>query len=437
LIQEKITFYVSTPTVFRYFAETLTDQETFPELRLIFVAGEPVLQRDVALFQKHFATDCIFVNTIGATETPNFGWYCMDKHSRLSGAQVPAGYPLTEDPAVLLLNDDGHDVGINQTGEIVVQSSYLAHGYWRRPDLTQTRFVTDPTGGKVPLYYTGDLGHRLPDGCLLFLGRKDFQVKMRGYRIDVAEIERTLLALDIVQEAVVVVREDRPDAPQVVAYLVPLTWPAPTVTRLRHMLSQTLPDYMIPSEYVILKSLPVNPNGKVERHALPTPERSRPMLDVPCVAPRTPVEAELVRLWGEVLDLEQVGIHDAFLDVGGHSLLAMQLLSRVIQTFRIDLPLRTLLETPTVAEMAVVITQHQAEQADPATVTRLLAEVEALTADEGVQKLECQAQPETLATLETEIPQTNLARRFPTAAVLSAMPAPREHAHETSHRPSP
>ncbi|MBI3457321.1 MAG: non-ribosomal peptide synthetase [Candidatus Rokubacteria bacterium] len=382
LIEERITVYTSVPTVFRHFVDTLTGAEEFHDLRLIKLGGEPVCRTDVELYKKHFSDRCIFVNRLGTTETGSVRWYIINKEGSISGHSVPVGYPV-EDHEILLLDDAGRAVGVDEVGEIVVKSRYLSPGYWRRPELTRAAFLPDPDGGEARLYRTGDLGRMLADGCLMHLGRKDFQVKIRGHRVEVDEIEMALRDLAAIKEAVVVAREDRSGDHRLVAYLVPRGSPAPTITTLRRALAERLPDYMVPSAFVFLDALPLAPNGKVHRRALPAPGAARPALDTPFVGPRTPVEARLERICAEVLDLEQVGIHDSFLDLGGHSLLAARIVARVLDTFHVEIPLRSLLEAPTVAAIAVVIDCHLALGGDHADMDRVVAEVEGLSDDEA------------------------------------------------------
>lgn len=358
LSEEKITTYRSVVSVFRSFVSTLRGGEQFPSLRLVYVGGEPAHKRDVALFQRHFSESCLFVNGMGITETGTVRHYFVAKHSRLPDESVPVGYPV-EDVEILLLDPQGRDVGFHQIGEIAVKSRYLSPGYWKKPDLTRAKFLPGPSGGGERVYLTGDLGRMLPDGCLIHLGREDFQVKLRGQRVEVGEIELALLALDTIKEAVVVAREDHLGDPRLVAYVVPHRWPAPSLTAFRRALAETLPDYMIPAAFVLLDVLPLTPNGKVDRRALPAPGRARPPLETPFVAPHSPVEVVLARIWSEVLSLDQVGILDHFLELGGHSLLATQVVSRVLSRFQVDLSLRSLFESPTVAAMALVIAQRQ------------------------------------------------------------------------------
>jgi acyl carrier protein len=225
--------------------------------------------------------------------------------------------------------------------------------------------MLDSDGGPERIYRTGDMGVMRPDGCLEHRGRKDFQVKVRGNRIEVSEIETALLVLDTIKEAVVVGREDRTREKCLVAYIVPTDKPTPTVSALRRALLEKLPDYMIPSNYMFLDALPLTPNGKLDRKALPELGTSRPDLDTAFVMSRTPVEEELAEIWAEVLSLDHVGIHDNFLELGGHSLAATQVISRVLERFDLDLPLRILFEAPTVADMAEIIVRDQKQPSEP------------------------------------------------------------------------
>ena len=354
---------------------TLPETATFPRLRLIQTGGEPVTRQDLVFYNTHCAPDCLFVNFLGLTETGPVCMYVLDQASPLPDNLMPVGYAV-EDMEVLLLDDTGKAVAQGDVGEIVVQSDALAAGYWRNPTLTQATFLSDPDGGGVRRYRTGDLGRFRPDGCLEHLGRKDAQVKIRGNRVNIAEVEQALLDLEYVKEAVVLGKEGPFGAPRLIAYVVPTTPTAPTISLVQHALRTTLPAYMVPAVFVILEALPRTATGKIDRQALPTPDQGRPPLARPFTPPRTPLEAALVRLWAAVLRLDQVGVEEHFLDLGGDSLLASQLIARVIQTVGGDLPVRALLEAPTVAAMAMVIVQHQAEQVDSDTLSRWLAEVE-------------------------------------------------------------
>lgn len=382
LIQEEITIYQSVASVFRQFASNLTGEEKFPRLRAICVGSEPVTKRDVALYKAHFPAECVLVNTLAANETGSISQYFIDKTSSIPGDIVPVGYA-APDKGVLLLDETGQVVGKNQIGEIAVKSCYLAQGYWRKPELTQKVFRSDPASETRRIYLTGDLGRMASDGCLEHLGRKDWQVKMHGRWIELGKIEASLLALDCIKDAVVMVQEDQAGRQRLVAYLVPAKEPLPAPDTLRGFLQKTLPAFMIPSLFVPLETLPRTATGKVNRRTLPVPGTRRPELRTLYVAPQTPLEETLAAIWAEVLGLNPIGIHDHFLDVGGNSLLAMQIISRIIHTFRVDLPVRALFEAPTVADMAVIITQYQThQQAGQEEMARMLTELEALSEEE-------------------------------------------------------
>jgi acyl carrier protein len=319
---------------------------------------------------------------LGTTETGNVVQYFIDKETEIAGDIVPVGYP-SPGMEIILSDDSGKKSGGDRTGEILVKSRYLSPGYWRMPDLSKAKFICNPEGGDKRIYFTGDIGRMRPDGCLFHLGRKDFQVKVRGYRVEIAAVQKALLDLENIREAVVVDREDSIGEKRLIAYLVCDTLSAPSVSSLRRALLLKLPDYMIPSAFVILDAFPLTPNGKVDRRALPPPGRSRPTLENPYVAPRSPVEEALVEIWAEVLDLDHLGINDNFFELGGHSLLATQVITRVINTFRVKVSIRSLFQAPTVADMAVVIVQNQLEKAESKDLESLLAELEALSDEEA------------------------------------------------------
>jgi amino acid adenylation domain-containing protein len=380
LSRNQVTVYCSVPTVFRSLGETLSGNESFSHLRLIKLIGEPVYKRDVDLYRRYFSSQCLLINRLGSTETGTIRWYFINKETPVDGNNVPVGYPV-EDNEVFLLGDASEKVQADAVGDIVVKSRYLTPGYWQKPDLTSAAFV--PTEGDERIYRTGDIGRMLPDGRLLCLGRKDSQVKIRGHRIEIAEIEMALLDHPIVKDAIVVPREDPAGDRRLVAYLLTATRPAPAISELRTWLNKRLPDYMIPSTWMFLEAFPLAPNGKVDRRALPPPSSSRPELNTVFAFPRTPIESRLAQIWSEVLSIDQVGIHDNFFDLGGHSVAATQVVSRVIKKFQLELPVQSLFQSPTVAEMAAVISAHQGTKLDERSLAQILNELESLSEEEA------------------------------------------------------
>jgi amino acid adenylation domain-containing protein len=266
---------------------------------------------------------------------------------------LPIGRPAAG-ACLYVLDDFLQPVPAGVNGHLYVGGRGVARGYLNRPDLTAAAFIPDPFGGEpgARLYRTGDVARWLTDGQLEFLGRVDEQVKVRGFRVEPGEVESALHACEGVRDVAVVAREDVPGARRLVAYMVAGDGPPPTAASLRERLRARLPEYMVPSAFVFLEELPRTPTGKVSRRALPAPEPAANTPGASHVAPRTPTEELLARLWCELLGLESVSVADNFFDLGGHSLLATQLISRVRESFSVELPLRSIFESPTVEGLA-------------------------------------------------------------------------------------
>ena len=391
IAEEKITIYHSTPTVYRYLVGTSAGPQAgkrdLSTIRFVVLGGEEVQKKDTDLFRQNFSPQSIFVNGLGPTESTVTLQYFIDHKTEIPGNRVPVGHPV-EDTEVLLLDEAGRQAELY--GEIGIRSAHVALGYWRKPEMTKAAFLPDPEGGTRRIYRTGDMGRLLPDGSIAFVGRKDGQVKIRGHRVELGEIESALREHPRVRESVVIAREDAPGDPsaplrtgkRLVAYIVPGGRPGPSVSELREFLKERLPDYMVPSTLMMLETLPLTPNGKVDRKALPVPDQARPDLEKSFVAPRSPIEKLLAQIWAEVLGLERVGIHDNFFELGGHSLKATQVMSRLQDAFLVEMPLRTVFEAPTVADLAVAIGRSQAKRAGRETLTEVLTELEQLSEDE-------------------------------------------------------
>ncbi len=351
--REAITIYHSTPTLYRYFINGLSQAE-FPHMRLVVLGGEEAQSKDVESFKKHFSRECLLVNGLGPTESTVSLQYFIDKQTEVTSNSVPAGYPV-EDTEVLLLNEAGEQVAVYGIGEIAIKSEHVALGYWQREEQTRASFIEDAAGGERRIYRTGDLGRWLADGSIEFVGRKDHQVKIRGYRIETAEIETVLSSHNAVKEAVVMAREEEGGEKRLVGYVVGKDEQRVTWRQVQEYLSERLPEYMIPTRFVMLEEMPLTPNGKVDRKALPEPDQSRPELEQGYLQPTTATEEILAGIWAEVLRVEQVGVKDNFFELGGHSLLATQVMSRVREGFGVEIGLRKIFEMPTVAGLAQCI----------------------------------------------------------------------------------
>ncbi len=274
-------------------------------------------------------------------------WRCDPVSTRKS---VPIGRPIAN-TQLYVLDSAMQPVPIGVPGELYLGGVNIARGYWNRPDLTTERFVPNPFNPEfgARIYKTGDLVRYGSDGVVEYLGRLDHQVKLRGFRIELGEIETALANHPAIREVIVMAREDQPGEKRLVAYLTTNQRPAPTSQELRQQLQASLPEYMIPAAFVFLETMPLSPNGKIDRRALPAPEFTD---QEAYVAPRTPTEKTLVTIWEELFGIERIGIHDNFFQIGGHSLLATQVLSRIIDAFHVDLSLGELLDRPTIAGVA-------------------------------------------------------------------------------------
>jgi acyl carrier protein len=270
---------------------------------------------------------------------------------------------------VYLLDANLQPVPVGVPGELFIGGEGVARGYLNRPELTKEKFVAHPFSAdpRARLYRTGDLARHRTDGVIEFLGRTDHQIKLRGHRIELGEIEAALSHHSGVREAVVVARETTPGDQRLVAYLVSANGQAPSATGLRQFLHEKLPDYMVPSAFVVLDQLPLTPNGKVDRRALPEPAELRPSLDTAYVAPLTPPQKTVARIWQELLHVEKVGLHDNFFDLGGHSLLVVQAQAKLREALGIDLPVVRLFQYPTIN----ALTNYLSERADTASLQKV------------------------------------------------------------------
>src|SRR5205085_8042765 len=291
-----------------------------------------------------------------------------------AGATLPLGRPL-QNTRAYVLDANWLPVPIGVPGELYIGGGNVTRGYLNQPDLTAERFVPDPFSREPGdrLYKTGDMVRFLSEDTIEFLGRKDQQIKIRGYRIEPGEIEVQLELHPDVREAIVIAREDWPGEKRLVAYVAAAA-PSLQVSDLRSHLGDRLPEYMAPSSFVLLSALPRTPNGKIDRQALPEPADAE---DTELfVAPRTRVEEVLCRIWAELLGVEEVGVNNSFFDLGGHSLMAMQLLSRLRGIFQLELPLRVIFEAPTVAELAKALVRFEVTPGQVERIAAITAELE-------------------------------------------------------------
>ncbi len=341
------------------------EPDLFRSLRELTTTGEQLhVTRPIA---KLFAElpDCTFHNHYGPSETHVVTAYTLAGDPASWPSHPPIGRPIDNTEAYIL-DPHGRPVPCGVTGELFLGGVCLARGYLGRSDLTSERFIPHPFRDEpgARLYKTGDLARYLPDGNIEFLGRIDHQVKIRGFRIELGEIEGALTQHPLVQEAVVLAREDRPGDRRLVAYVVATDLghdgtraSSPIVPALRAHLAEHLPEYMLPAAIVTVPAMPLTPNGKVDRCALPAPDTARPELGTAFVAPRSETEAELAPIWAECLGLDAVGVLDNFFELGGDSLRAVQVFARVRQRFGVEISFQYLFAHPTIASSAERVEQ--------------------------------------------------------------------------------
>ncbi|UUU22854.1 non-ribosomal peptide synthase/polyketide synthase [Streptomyces sp. DSM 40750] len=370
LVEHQVTVLSQTPTAFRSLVTAAADNDPrIPRLTLrhVVFAGEKLELAELTPWTERLGLDTpALINMYGITETTVHTTYHQVTAADLDAAGNPVGHPLS-DLRVHLLDSHGNLVPLGVPGEIHVGGPGVARGYLNRPELTAERFVPDPFGPPgTRLYRSGDLARRRPDGTLDFLGRADDQVKIRGYRIELGEIETTLTTHPHIRDAVVIAREDTPGDKRLVGYLVPADEAAPETADLREFLGRGLPDYMVPAAFVTLDALPLTANGKLDKRALPAPGQDA-FARSAYLAPRTPAEERIAAVWATALEVDRVGVHDSFFDLGGDSIRAVALVG-ALRDEGFDLSVRDVFDRRTVAELGELLTGRATVPADQLTL---------------------------------------------------------------------
>jgi amino acid adenylation domain-containing protein len=354
--QEQITTVHFVPSMLQVFVEE-RELQRCGSLRRVICSGEALSGELQGRFFGRMGAE--LHNLYGPTEAAiDVTYWACERGAGKSS--VPIGRPINN-LQIYILDRYMNPVPVGVNGELHIGGVGLARGYLNRGELTAEKFVENPFGkeGGARLYKTGDVARFRADGVIEYVGRMDQQVKVRGYRIELGEIEAVLMQHAEVSECVVLAREDEPGVKRLVAYVVGEKQAPPGLMELRNWVKERLPEYMVPAAFVALQAIPVTTNGKVDRGALPVPEATRPDLEQEYVAPRTPAEQTLARIWAEVLQLERVGVHDNFFELGGHSLLATQVTARIRDLLRLEVPLIKIFEFPVLAEFAGVLSQLQ------------------------------------------------------------------------------
>ena len=362
MAQQGITFAHLTPALGRLLAESANPECKIPSLRYAFFIGDKLMRRDIARVRR-LAPQVTNVNYYGSTETQRaVSYYELPRQAEVEprGSIVPVGRGMPG-AQLLVLTRARNLAGIGEVGEICLRSPHLARGYLGDPSLTQARFVTNPFTGQLQdrMYQTGDLGRYLRDGSVEVLGRTDAQINIRGFRIEMGDIEFALSQFPAVEDVAVIAREDGDGDKKLIAYIVAPQVPEPSTIELRSFLKQRLPEHMVPSVFVSLTALPLTPNGKVDRRALPVPDYTRQEREAAPVAPRDGLEQQLRHIWEKVLRVRPIGIRDNFFDLGGHSLLAVRLFAQIEKVMGKSLPVAALFHAPTIEQLAQLMSQQE------------------------------------------------------------------------------
>lgn len=355
-------------------------------VRLVIIGGEKAAFDRVRAWHEQVGNGVRLVNTYGPTETTVAVTICDlradDQELKLN--TVPIGRPFANATAYLL-DESLRPVPIGAPGELYIGGPGVARGYVNRPDLTAEKFILDPFGNDrgARLYKTGDLVRYRPDGNIEFLGRVDNQIKIRGFRVELEEIELALRSQSGVSDCVVVLHEESDGDKRLFAYVVAAAGCELAISELRHYLRTKLPSYMVPAWFEIIDALPLLPSGKINRRALPAPRFWRTEADESFIAPRTPIERLLAVEWCDVLKLERIGIHDNFFELGGHSLLAAKVVSRVRGSLEIQFGMVDLFQAPTIAGLAALLFPRGAQHEPEDDLAAMLGELASLTDDEA------------------------------------------------------
>ncbi len=352
LTRESVARLMIPPVALYQLTKTATGRAP-SSLREIIAAGEQLQVTEQLGDFFRSLPGCTLQNQYGPSESHIITQYTFTGSTRDWPMLPPIGKPVSNNQ-IYILDSSLQPVPIGVTGELYIGGVNLARGYFQRPDLTAERFIPNPFSSDpgARMYKSGDLSRFLPDGNIEFLGRSDSQVKVRGFRVELGEIEIVLSGHPAVREAVVITRQDPLGDRRLAAYVTLVAGAKTSVTELRDFLATRMPEYMVPSTFTVLERMPLTPSGKVARRLMPEVEASREVVKADFVAPRTALEKALVRMWSDVLEVSNIGINDNFFELGGHSLLATQLISQVREVFDVEIPLRTLFESPTVAGLA-------------------------------------------------------------------------------------
>lgn len=352
IISEEITIWCSIVSFFLHIEDVLCEGGGFPTVRILKLGGEVVPKGAVDLFKNYFSDQCFLSCGFASTEIGAATQFLIDKHATLEQGAVLLGSPV-QGKEILILDEIGNEVPDGVVGEIVIRSRYISSGYWNMPGLTQASFSQNKADPTLITYKTGDLGLRRDDGAFVHCGRLDDQIKIRGFRVDLKEVEAKIGQCKGVRQVAVVLRDDNIGDTQIVGYVVLNNTTKTSGKILRQEVRTYLPEYMVPAIIVPIEEMPLTPNGKLDRRSLPVPN----FLSDAGRLPRTQMENVLCDMFSDILKINYDNIDESFFDCGGHSLLAGRLINAIRVKFNLEVEIAVLFESPTVAQIAGLLEQ--------------------------------------------------------------------------------
>lgn len=356
LVNERISIFHPPLAFFRKMLDNIDGREILSGLRMLLLGGASLYKGDIEQAREILPLNCVICNRFSSTEVGLTANYFIDKKTRIEGDIVPIGYPVMG-VEIFVLDETGQVVEPGEVGEIAVKSRFLSTGYWQDPGNTDKQYLNDGSDRTDLLYLTNDLGQMDKNGLLIHLGRKDSIAKVRGYRVDITEVEAALASHDAIHQLAVLARPvPGSEENRLVAYYVLKQASGPHKRELRDFLEQKIPSYMIPTSFVMLESMPLNSNGKIDVSALPD---SLDTTDSHFLAPRDELEKRIANIWSQTLQIEKIGIHDNFFELGGDSLQAIVLAGKLKKELDFNTQLTTLFEVPTIAHQSDILRKEK------------------------------------------------------------------------------
>ncbi len=354
LAEKRITVFHAVPTVFRRLGQLVTKSNSFPAIRLVRLGGEPTMAADWELFRRYWPERCQLMQSLSSTETGIICASIINKNSVLPNGRLSVGKPLP-DVEIFLLDDNNQSVKNGDEGRIAIRSPRLKQGYWQQPELTRKKFQPGEQNPNLRTFISNDLGRLLPDGSLEHLGRADSLIKIRGQRVDLADMETTLLAAGFAREVAVTAPEDKPGEKRLVCFFVPLAGVGHSPENLRRLLHAKMPGYMIPADFVALENLPQTAGGKIDRAALQPLRRNIRAASDRDIRSRDVIDKRLIGVWETTLKTSPIGLKDDFFELGGNSLQSVEILLEIEELFGVSLPPATLVEYNTIEKLSALL----------------------------------------------------------------------------------